>query len=80
MPSVLGELIIGIIIGPYFLGRMPILGFENGIFPLLLNGSGLPVSSELHSLATIASIILLFLAGMETDLTMFLRFSFRFCY
>ncbi len=74
MPSVLGELIAGIIIGPYLLGSIPIPGFHSGLFPILPH-SLLPVSTELYSIATIASILLLFIVGMETDLALFLKFS-----
>ena len=37
IPSVLGELVAGIIIGPYVLGKIGIgiHGFENGLFPLV---------------------------------------------
>ena len=71
-PSVLGELVAGVVIGPYCLGQVMIPGMETALFPLHGN---FPVSLELYSLATIASIILLFLAGLETDLETFLRFS-----
>ncbi len=74
MPSVLGELVIGILIGPYMLGVIPFPGFEHGLFPLPASGT-LPVSTELYGIATIASIILLFSAGLETDFTLFLQFS-----
>ena len=51
MPSVLGELLAGIIIGPYVLGKLgiPLHGFEHGIFPLPA-GSSIPVSLPLYSL------------------------------
>lgn len=73
MPSVLGELCIGILIGPFALGavELPVLG---ALFPLATEGA-LPVPSNLYALATFASILLLFLAGLETDLKMFLRYS-----
>lgn len=71
-PAVLGELVAGVIIGPYLLGQIPLPGLENGLFPIM---GGFPVSHELYSLAAIASIILLFLAGLETDLETFLKFS-----
>ncbi len=76
VPSVLGELIAGIVIGPYVLGAIgiPLHGFENGLFPLPEN-SGLPVSTPLYALATLGSIVLLFLSGLETDLRMFFRYS-----
>ncbi len=73
LPSVLGELVSGMIIGPYALGaKIPL----PGIGPLFATQTiGLPVSSELYAIATIASIVLLFLSGLETDLRTFLRYS-----
>lgn len=78
MPSVLGELIIGIILGPYLLGSLPLPGFPHGIFGAFAHFNPLeaiPISTELYGLATMASILLLFMAGLETDLKMFLKFS-----
>jgi Kef-type K+ transport system membrane component KefB len=74
LPSVLGELVAGMIIGPYALGsKLPL----PGIGPLFETQTiGLPVSSELYAIATIASIILLFLSGLATDLRIFMRYSF----
>ena len=79
LPGVLGELCAGILIGPYLLGGLglPFHGFEQGLFalnPLVLVGDT-PVSPELYGLCTVASIILLFLVGIETDLHMFMRYS-----
>ena len=73
VPSVLGELLAGIVIGPYALGALPLPGFPVGLF----GGSmgELAVSSELYSVATIASILLLFVSGLETDLSLFLKYS-----
>ncbi|MDR3210368.1 MAG: cation:proton antiporter [Planctomycetota bacterium] len=75
LPSVLGELCMGIVIGPYVLGavELPRIGFPQGIFPIQENG--FPVSNELYGLSIIASIILLFMAGLETDLRQFLKYS-----
>ncbi len=83
MPSVLGELVAGIIIGPYVLGQIALPGFPHGLFGDFIfqvtQATGkvpaLPVSVELYSIATIASILLLFFAGLETDLDLFIRFS-----
>ncbi len=72
VPQVLGELLAGIIIGPYALGGISLPGFPQGFFPL---GEGLAVSPELYGFATVASIILLFASGLETDLALFLRYS-----
>lgn len=72
MPAVLGELASGMIIGPYALGGMitiPNLG------TLFAESHNFTVTPELYGIATLASIILLFLAGLETDLSAFLRYS-----
>lgn len=72
MPSVLGEMLAGVVIGPFALGGMAIPGLEHGLFPVF---EVFPISVELYSLATLASIVLLFYVGLETDLDTFMRFS-----
>ncbi|MDR0308026.1 MAG: cation:proton antiporter [Chitinispirillales bacterium] len=74
IPSVLGELLIGVVIGPYFLGGVALPGFPQGFFPIS-TATVLPVSPELYAIAAIASIILLFWAGLETDLALMMKFS-----
>ncbi len=74
IPSVLGELLAGVIIGPFALGGIGFPGFPHGIFPV--SGGTIPVSVALYGFATVASIILLFASGLETDLGLFLRYSF----
>ena len=69
--SVLGELIAGVVIGPYALGAIPLPGFPSGIFSL--NSVSLAVTPELYGFSTVASVILLFASGLETDLPLFLR-------
>ena len=73
IPSVLGELVAGIVIGPYALGALKLPGFPQGLFPL--NSESLAVNPELYSISQIASIILLFASGIETDLSLFLKYS-----
>ncbi|MDR2758853.1 MAG: cation:proton antiporter [Spirochaetaceae bacterium] len=73
IPPVLGELLSGVIIGPYALGGLALPGFPRGIFPL--ETGALAVGAELYAFATVASIILLFASGLETDLGLFLRYS-----
>ncbi|MDR3144757.1 MAG: cation:proton antiporter [Treponema sp.] len=77
IPPVLGELLAGVIIGPYALGGIGFPGFPRGLFPLEAGAAGasLAVSPELYGFATVASIILLFSSGLETDLGLFLRYS-----
>jgi len=72
LPAVLGELIAGMIIGPYALGGL--IPFHHEPLFALIQG-GLPLSPELYGIATVASILLLFLSGLETDLAAFLRYS-----
>ena len=86
LPSVLGELGVGIVIGPWALGG---IGFGSGLFKYgLFRGEYLmamakatgqvpfAVSPELYGICTIASVVLLFLSGIETNLKMFLKFAF----
>jgi Kef-type K+ transport system membrane component KefB/mannitol/fructose-specific phosphotransferase system IIA component (Ntr-type) len=73
MPSVLGELCAGMLIGPYLLGNLAFPGFAKGLFPP--TGGPFPISVELYGICSLAAIILLFLVGLESDLKLFLRFS-----
>ncbi|MFA7114218.1 MAG: cation:proton antiporter [Candidatus Omnitrophota bacterium] len=73
LPTVLGEILAGTIIGPYLLGSVPMPGFPGGLFPLQQT---FPISPELYGFTTVASIILLFLVGIETDIETFFKFSF----
>lgn len=72
-PKVLGELVAGMVIGPYLLGAIP-LPVIGPLFPVI-EGATIPVSVQLYGLSTLGSIILLFNSGLETDLPTFLKFS-----
>ena len=74
-PSVLGELVAGMVIGPYALGKLPMPFLDGEPLFSVAMGMDLPVSPELYGFATVASIVLLFLSGLETDLKTFLRFA-----
>ena len=79
-PAVVGELAAGIIIGPFALGGVdiPWLGslFEQvGGGVAGVEGFFIPVSESLWSMAQVGAIILLFNAGLETDLRQFLRYA-----
>ncbi len=89
LPSILGELAAGIVIGPWALGGIGFLpDYFHGVFADgLFHGAALremaaaghtfdATSPALYGIATLASIILLFLSGLETNLKMFLRYSF----
>ena len=80
MPAVLGELAAGIIIGPFALGGvdLPGIGALFGEASSSIEGSegsSIPVSGTLWAIAQVGSIILLFMAGLETDLRQFLRYA-----
>ena len=75
-PAVIGELITGMIIGPYALGSLPFLGFT--LIPQTSFGFLAPVSSEIpipqafYMFGQIGVIILLFQVGLSTDLKKFI--------
>ncbi len=73
-PPVLGELVAGIIIGPYLLGNYIFIPKIGHLFPNISH-SNIPVSNELYAIGQIAVIILLFISGLETDFSLFLRFA-----
>lgn len=73
-PPVLGELVAGMLIGPYALGKF-LPGISGALFAPV---EGIvPISNELWSVAQIGAVILLFLVGLETDLALFLRYAGR---
>ncbi|HAH04159.1 MAG: Sodium/hydrogen exchanger [Parcubacteria group bacterium GW2011_GWA2_43_17] len=78
--SVLGELIAGMVIGPYALGSIN-LPFFGKLFPIAEQVGGhvsaLPVSPELYIFAQIGAVILLFLVGLETDAKMFIKYGLK---
>ena len=63
LPIVLGELLAGIIVGPFAIGGLP-----------LFNGEPLVVLDEtLLSIGEIAAVVILFIAGLEITPREFLR-------
>ena len=75
MPPVLGELLAGMAVGPFALGAIPLsfLGLGEGIFHRW-PGQSMAVSDELYGLAMLGSILLLFVSGLETNLSQFFRY------
>ncbi len=73
LPGVLGELSLGIVIGPHLLGAIALPGLPQGLFPPA--SLGLPVSPELYGICSLAAVLLLFSVGLETDLGLFVRYS-----
>lgn len=77
IPAVLGELISGIIIGPFLLGSISFYGFPQGLFPVFNAAApGGVIWPELQGISSIAAIVLLFNVGLETDLKLLLKYSF----
>ena len=80
LPAVIGELLVGVAIGPYALGNYINLS-------KIIPGSGLgilfpkpdvpteAISLELFSISEIAVIVLLFFVGLETNLGQFIRYA-----
>lgn len=74
IPGVLGELAGGILIGPFVLGSLlPVYvhGHWMPLFPAPV-GDAWPISEVLWTIAVLASIVLLFVTGLHTDLKQFL--------
>ena len=77
VPGVIGELMAGVLIGPYLLGQLisvPLgAGHAAPLFPPP-EGNEWPVNDVVWTFAQIASIVLLFVTGLHTDLKQFLKY------
>lgn len=77
VPGVIGELLAGVLIGPFLLGSMISIPLGHGhvspLFPPPLHGEW-PVNDVIWAMAQVASIVLLFITGLHTDLKQFLRY------
>jgi Kef-type K+ transport system membrane component KefB len=81
-PSVLGELVAGMIFSPYLLGAALSFPGIGQLFPTLSPDSleaqsNIPVSFPLYAIGQVASVLLLFMAGLQTNLVSFLRYAGR---
>ena len=78
VPAVIGELSVGILIGPFALGGID-LPYVGPLFYFSPAGAdhaiAVPIAEVLQSTAEVGAIVLLFMAGLETDLRQFLRYS-----
>jgi len=75
-PVVLGELMGGMLIGPYALGGIVPLPYLGHLFTESGAG-GMPISTGLHALSQIGVIILLFTTGLEADLRGLVKYGSR---
>lgn len=78
--EVLGELIAGMVIGPFALGMIDIPGI-GPLFPIIEKVgehiSTLPISTELYFVGQIGAVLLLFLVGLETNAKMFMKYGVK---
>jgi Kef-type K+ transport system membrane component KefB len=77
VPGVIGELLAGVVVGPFALGGLlylPLLGHWAPLFPPPSRAGQWPVNDVVWSLAQLASIILLFVTGLHTNLQQFLKY------
>ncbi len=72
-PAVVGELLVGIIIGPFALGGI-VLPEVGALFPAA-EGASFAVPESLWVFGQVAAVLLLFVAGLETDFSSFRRFG-----
>ncbi len=75
LPSVLGELITGLIIGPYALGGVSFFGLEPLFGIDSSSHSSSAIGPELLFLSHVAAIILLFHIGIETNREKFKKYA-----
>jgi len=73
-PAVLGELLAGIVIGPYALGgiALPLVGH---LFGEVRGVGEIPIPLALWVFAELGAVVLLFNAGLDTDFSSFVRFG-----
>jgi Kef-type K+ transport system membrane component KefB len=77
VPGVIGELVAGVIVGPYLLGSyvpIPMHGEWVPLFPKPVSIEQWPVNEFLWAIAQLSSIVLLFVTGLHTDLKQFMRY------
>ncbi len=73
LPGTVGEIVAGMLIGPYALGAVPLPGFPQGALPFF--SAAFPLSPELYGVACLAAMILLFMTGLGTDVQQFVQHS-----
>ncbi|MCL2832325.1 MAG: cation:proton antiporter [Treponema sp.] len=74
-PPVLGDLLAGIIIGPFALGSIRLPGFPDGLFVLQGTADTGLTGGGLYAFAAIGAIIFFFLQGLRTNITLFIKYS-----
>lgn len=79
-PEVIGELIGGIVVGPFALGSIALGGFGK-LFPIAEqvgeHVSTLPIPDPIYYVGQLGAVLLLFLVGLETDAKLFMRYGLK---
>jgi Kef-type K+ transport system membrane component KefB len=75
-PAVLGELLVGVAIGPYALGAIDLPGIGR-LFGTAAAAGEIPIPLPLWVFAELGAVVLLFVAGLDTDFQTFVRFGPR---
>jgi Na+:H+ antiporter len=73
-PAVLGELLTGVAIGPYAFGALDLPGIGH-LFGTATASGEIPIPVPLWVFAELGAVVLLFVAGLETDFETFVRFG-----
>jgi Kef-type K+ transport system membrane component KefB/mannitol/fructose-specific phosphotransferase system IIA component (Ntr-type) len=71
LPALLGEVAMGMILGPYALGQIPIAVFHDGLIPEA--AGAFPISLQLYGFAAVGAVIHVLVVGLESDIGLFAR-------
>ncbi len=71
LPALMGEVTVGVILGPYALGSLPIPGFSDGLVPL--SQGAFPIPLQLYAFAAVGAVIHILVVGLESDVGLFSR-------
>ncbi|MFW5812122.1 MAG: cation:proton antiporter, partial [Alkalispirochaetaceae bacterium] len=70
-PALIGEVSVGLLLGPYALGSLPIPGFYDGLVPLA--EGAFPISLQLYGFAAVGAVVHVLVVGLESDSGIFAR-------
>ena len=71
VPELLGEVTIGMLLGPYALGSVGLPTFPDGLVPL--SSGSFPVSLQLYGFAAVGAVVHVLVVGLESDSGAFTR-------
>lgn len=71
LPALIGEVAMGLALGPYALGSLPLPVFHDGLIPLAKGA--FPISLQLYGFAAVGAVIHVLVVGLESDVGLFSR-------